>query len=36
MIYNKISDIMNEIIPLGKIKRDEKARRNKKLSLYKK
>ncbi len=23
MIYNKISDIMNEIIPLGKIKRDE-------------
>ena len=23
MIYNKISDIMNEIIPLGKIKRDD-------------
>lgn len=23
MIYNKFSDIMNEIIPLGKIKRDE-------------
>ena len=22
MIYNKISDIMNEIIPLGKIKRE--------------
>ena len=26
MIYNKISDIMNEIIPLGKIKRDEIVR----------
>ena len=23
MIYNKISDIMNEIIPLGKIRREE-------------